>query len=79
MTDDFVFGNIVRSSRIRGYLYDAGRGVGVAITGCNAVVVYLMAQGGMDGYPLWLGATSAAYIAVAPYVFGVSKANTPVK
>lgn len=72
---DFVFGNIVRSPRIRGWLYDLGRGGGVALTVCNAVVAHLLAQNAIDGYPLWLGAISAGYIAGAPYVFGVSKAN----
>lgn len=72
--DSFAFGNIVKSGKVRGVLYDLGIGAGVAITGLNAAFAYLISQGAAD-YPLWLGATTAVYPLVAPYLFGVAKAN----
>ena len=80
MTDidpDFRFGNIIRSSRARGVLYDLGQAVGIGITACNAGVAYLITQGAVDGYPLWLGTATVVYPLIAAYVFGISKANVP--
>jgi hypothetical protein len=77
MSDDFAFGNIVRSARARGWLYDLGMGAGLAITGLNAWYAYLITQEAAT-YPLWLGGAAAVYAVVAPGLFGVSKANTPV-
>ena len=72
--DQFALGNIVKSSKIRGYLYDAGIAVGLGITALNAGYAYLVAQNAAE-FPLWLGAAAAVYVVVAPGLFGVAKAN----
>lgn len=78
VSDEFVFGNIVRSSRVRGWLYDLGMATGLGITACNAGVAYLIGQEAIADYPLWLGVASVVYPVVAAGLFGISKANTPV-
>lgn len=77
MADDFVFGNIVQSSRARGWLYDIGMGIGLGLSVCNGVYAYLITQGASE-YPLWLGAAMAGYVVAAPGIFGISKANLPL-
>lgn len=72
---DFAFGNIIKSARTRGWLYDAGVGIGLGLTACNAVYAYLITQEAA-AYPLWLGAAMAAYTVLAPGLFGVAKSNT---
>ncbi len=75
---DFAFGNIVKSAKLRGYLYDAGIAIGLGITATNAGVAYMLGVGAIDSYPIWLGTAAAVYAVVAPGFFGVAKSNTPV-
>jgi hypothetical protein len=76
--EGFALGNIIRSAKIRGYLYDAGIAIGLGITAANAGVAYLLGAGAIEGYPLWLGTASAVYAVLAPGLFGVAKSNTPI-
>jgi hypothetical protein len=77
MADDIFLGNIIKSTKIRGILYDAGQALGYGLLLCNAGVVYMFSQSAIHQYPLWLGTATAVYAAGAPYVFGIAKSNLP--
>jgi len=77
MADDVFLGNMIKSQKTRGILYDLGQALGYGLLLCNAGVVYLFSQHALAEYPIWLGTATAVYAAGAPYLFGVAKSNLP--
>lgn len=71
-----ALGSIVKSKRVRGWIYGVAGGVGVALTIANGVTAYLVANHALGTYPLWLGAVGVAYPLASAAVHALSKANT---
>lgn len=68
-------GSIVKSKKVRGYIYGAAALANVGLTVANGVAAYLVAQHELAAFPVWLGAVGVAAPLVSAAVHALSKAN----